>query len=321
MRKLLVLLSLLALSLVARTASAQQFVQSQTYTGTTVPGGQGSMFENSNVNDHLLTWTVTGTVSSCTVKIETASDNATWSTMSGTASQTCTSSGSYTFHGTSAAYVRFNISAFSATGTLQMNYYGYTYVTSYQSTDGYLFIPESACSGAVTGTAGSGNATDILAGSGGARVFRLSSTNAGASTDTFTCIFTVPSRLTSGKGVTITDLTFLVSDQTTQATSVTLPTLKTFTAPAAVDPETANSATFVTAGGTITQTPTSTQFAAYTAVAAGQFFTIKAALGTPVAVNTDLQVFQVVWVLAQSASAAMILETPGFFVHYSNIPL
>ena len=321
MRKLLALASLLVLSLLAHPAYAQQYVQSQTYTGTTVPGGQGAMIQNSNVSDHLLTWTATGTVSSCTVKLETSSDNVSWSTMSGSASQTCTSSGTYSFHGGAATYVRFNISAFSATGTLQMNYYGYTYVTSYQSTDGYLFIPETACGGAVTGTAGSGNATDIVATSGGARVFRLSSTNAGASVDTFTCIFTLPSRLTAGKGVTITDLTFLVSDQTTQATSVTLPTLKTFTAPAAVDPETANSATFVTAGGTITQTPTSAQFAAYTAVSAGQFFTIKAALGTPVAVNTDLQVFQVVWVLSQSASAAMVLETPGFFVHYSNVPL
>lgn len=188
-------------------------------------------------------------------------------------------------------------------------------------TDYYYWVPESACSGAVTGTGGSGNATDILAGSGGARVFRLSSTNAGASTDTFTCVFVLPSRLTTGKGTTINDITFLVSDQTTMATSVTLPTFKSFTAPAAVDPETANSATFVAAGGTITQAPTSTQFAAYTAVNAGQFYTIKASLGTPVVLNNDLQVFQFVIAIAQSASAAMVLETPGFYVHCTYIPL
>jgi hypothetical protein len=321
MKKLFVLLALFGFFAVVRTANAQQYVQSQIYTGTTVPGGQGPMVQNSNVSDHVLVWTVANTVSTCTVKLETSSDNVTWSTMSGTATQTCTTSGSYTFHGGAAVYVRFNVATFSATGTVQINYYGYTYVNSFQSTDGYLFIPESACSGAVTGTAGSGNATDILAGSGGARVFRLSSTNAGASVDTFTCIFTVPSRLTAGKGVTITDLVFLVSDQTTQATSVTTPTLKSFTAPLAVDPETANSATFVAAGGTITFTPTTAQFAAYTPVSAGQFFTIRAILGTPQVVNTDLQVFQAVFVLSQSASAAMVLETPGFFVHYNNVPL
>ncbi len=321
MRKLLVLLTLLASLTIAQRASAQQYVQSQTYTGTTVPGGQGPMVQNSNVTQHSLTWTVTGTVSSCTVVLQTSSDNITYSTMSGSAAKTCTSSGSYTFSGGAATYVRYNISAFSATGTLQMNYYGYTFVPSFQSTDGYLFVPETACSGAVTGTAGAGNATDIVVGSGGVRVFRLSSTAAGASVDTFTCVFTVPSRLTAGKGVTITDLVFLVSDQTTQATSVTTPTLKSFTAPLAVDPETANSATFVNAGGTITFAPTTAQFAAYTAVAAGQFFTIRAILGTPQVVNTDLQVFQAVFVLSQSASAAMVLETPGFFVHYTNVPL
>jgi hypothetical protein len=153
------------------------------------------------------------------------------------------------------------------------------------------------------------------------RVFRLSATAASASNNTFTCTFSVPGRLTTGRGVTITDITFLVSSQTTQPTSITLPTLKTATAPAAVDPETANSATFVTAGGTVTQAPSSAQFAAYSPVAAGQFFSVKASLGTPVLVNTDLQMFQFVIVFAQSASAISIQETPGFFVHYQNYPL
>lgn len=187
--------------------------------------------------------------------------------------------------------------------------------------DGYFWVSESACSGATTGTTGSGNATDILAGSGGLRVYRLSATAASSSANTFTCQFSPPSRLTTGKGITINDIVFLVSTQTTQPTTITLPTLKSFVAPVAVDPETANSATFVTAGGTVTQTPTSTQFAAYTAVAAGQFFTVKASLGTPIAANTDLQVFQFVIVFNQSASAISIQETPGFFVHYTNIPL
>jgi hypothetical protein len=186
--------------------------------------------------------------------------------------------------------------------------------------DWLFWVPETACGGGTSGTGGSGNATDILATSGGARVFRLSATNAGASNNTFTCVFNVPfSKLTAGHGVVINDITFLVSTQTTQPTSITLPTLKSFTPPAPIDPETANSATFVTAGGTITQAPTSTQFAAYSPVSAGQFFSVKASLGTPAAVNTDLQTFQFVIVFAQSASAASLQEVPGFYVHGSTI--
>lgn len=189
------------------------------------------------------------------------------------------------------------------------------------ASDETFWVPETACSGATSGTAGSGNATDILAGSGGVRVFRLSATNASSSANTFTCVFTVPTKLTSGKGFSITDITILVSTQTTQPTSVTLPTVKQFTVPAAVDPETANSATFTAYCGTITQAPTSAQFAAYTPVSAGQFFSIKATCGTPVFLNTDLQMVQYVIVFNQSASAASLQEVAGLVVHGVRVPL
>lgn len=306
--------------LVALPVHAQQFVYS-TAAPLSATGAGTAIAEFTGASVHTINWTTTGSPTGCTIQLET-STTATGAFSLVGAAQTCTSSGSYTLSGSTANFYRVNLTTLSGgtNPTVAYTYFGSPNSTT-TFTDGTFFVPETACSGATSGTAGSGNATDIVAGSGGARVFRLSATNAGASANTFTCIFQVPSRLTAGKGATITDITFLVSTQTTQPTSITLPTLKSFTAPQATDPETANSATFSTAGGTITQTPTSAQFAAYTAVSAGQFYTVKASLGTPILVNNDLQVFQFVIVFNQSASAASLQETPGFYVHYNTTPI
>jgi hypothetical protein len=92
-------------------------------------------------------------------------------------------------------------------------------------------------------------------------------------------------------------------------------------APAQGSTETANSATFVTAGGTITIVPTSAQFATFSPVTAGQFYTVDGVLGTPLAISADYTQVQLVIVFAQSASAISIQEFPGFFVHYNYYPL
>lgn len=317
MRKLLALASLLVLSLIARPAYAQQYVQSITLTSANnATLALGSMTQNSGVLSHVLTWTATagtGSISTCTVQLQTAPDNVVWTNVG--AAQTCTSSGSYTLTGTSAVYVRLNITSPSMTGnaTIQINYYGYT--NQIGSSDNSFFIPASGnCIGSTTGTAGAGNATVVL--SGGAVVYRVSATAASGSSNTFTCTFQVPSRTTAGKGVTITDVAMLVSTQTTQPTSLTLTTIKSFVPPAASSSQTANSATFVTSGGTISTVPTSTQFAALTAVAAGQFYTIDNVFGTPFTPAADYTTLQLVIVFVQSASAISIQEALGFNVHY-----
>lgn len=305
--------------LIASLVSGQQFIQ-QSPLPLTATQVSGPILENGGANIHTLIWTTTGSPTGCTIQLENSLTGASFSLAGST--QTCTSSGTYTLSGTTANFWHVNLATLSGgtNPTVSFTYLGYPPITG-NFTDGFFFVPETSCFGATTGTAGSGNATDILTGSGGVRVYRVSATAASSSANTFTCVFSVPGRLTTGKGITITDVTAVVSCQTTQPTTITLPTLKTFTAPAAVDPETANSATFVTAGGTITQTPTSAQFAAYTPVAAGQFFTVKASLGTPVLVNTDLQTFQFVIVFNQSASAISIQELAGLYVHYNNNPL
>lgn len=319
MKRFLILATVLALlaSIVPMSAVAQsQFRQSFVFT---TAGARGGVHESSVATTHTVQWTTTATMSACTWQLETSANGTSgWTIMSGTVVNACTSSGTVTYQGQPANYVRINVLSATAntTGKVALTYYGYSTVPTSTLTDAYFWVPESACAGATTGTVGSGNATDIVAGgSGGARVYRVSATNASGSANTFTCYFSLPSRLTAGKGFTITDIEFYVSTQTTQPTSITTPTLKASTAPGYADPETASSATFTTVGGTLTLAPTSAQFAAYSAVSAGQWYTLHVILGTPYIMNTDRTMLQFVIVFNQSASAASLQETPGFYVH------
>lgn len=92
-------------------------------------GGQGSMFQNSLVSTHTLSWTAvagTGAVSACTVQLEQATTLTGSYTALGTA-QTCTSSGTYTTPVASIAnYVRINVTALTTTQNAYVNitYFG-----------------------------------------------------------------------------------------------------------------------------------------------------------------------------------------------------
>lgn len=184
---------------------------------------------------------------------------------------------------------------------------------SYQNLSDYSwFVPPTSCVGATTGTPGTGNDTLIVDGS--VPALKISATSGGASVNTFTCTFEVNSRLTAGKGVTLTSLDFLYSPQSTTATSQTLSTMNSFTGPVAAASETASSATLVAAGGTVTQVPVVAS-ANLTAVSAGQYYTSRAVFGTPIAVNSARQTFVFTFVISQSASAAQIVTTPGFWVN------
>ena len=180
--------------------------------------------------------------------------------------------------------------------------------------DGYFTVSPLACVGATSGTAGAGNDTLIVDGS--VPALKISSTAAAGSTSTFTCQIAVPTRFTAGKGIVIQDITYLYSVQTTTATSMVASTLGSFTAPVAGTSEAASSATLVaTFGGAVTQTPV-VGSANLTAVSAGQYYSEKVAFGTPVQVS-NLQNLVFTFAIAQSASAAQIVTTPGLIVHYS----
>jgi len=185
-------------------------------------------------------------------------------------------------------------------------------------TDAAFFVPPSACNAATTGTAGTGNNTIIVDGS--VPALKASSTNAAGSHSVFTCMITVPTRLTTGKGATLTYIEYNYSVQTTTATSMVTPTLSYFLAPVAGTAETASSATLVAAGGTLTSLPV-TASANLTAVSAGQYYTQRVTPATAVAMNIDHQVLVFTFELDQSASAAQIVTTPGLFVHFTDVPL
>src|SRR5438105_9118296 len=131
-RAVLLLATLLLLTcemVFGQSAFQQSYVASSTAGCTTTAGtstsstiapcgGQGLMFENSTVSSHTLSWT--GTASTCTVELETSANGTTWVIMSGSAVQTCTTAGNYTFvvspAGSLPVYVRFNVLSLTTTG-------------------------------------------------------------------------------------------------------------------------------------------------------------------------------------------------------------
>jgi len=180
--------------------------------------------------------------------------------------------------------------------------------------DGYALVPPAACVANVSsGTAATGNNTFIVDGSVPALEGK---TTAAAATLQFVCNIDLPTRLTSGKGIVINDLTFLYSQQGTNTTlSMSTPTLNSFTAPVAGTSETASSATLVAAGGTLAPVPVVAS-ANLTAVSAGQYYSEKIGLGTPVSF-ANLQNLVLNQAFANSGSVAMLITTPGVIVHYS----
>lgn len=105
-------------------ANAQQGLQGYVVTGT---GAQARIvLTGSAIVFHQLTWNVTGTVSSCTVALDTSADGVSWSAGNAIAGQTCTSNGQSALS-TSAVFnfVRVNTTAFSGTGSVVVTWAGY----------------------------------------------------------------------------------------------------------------------------------------------------------------------------------------------------
>lgn len=315
MKKFLLAFALL-LGFAAVPCFAQQpaFVQATgTFTGTTVPGAQGYMLQNSTVTQHTLTWTAASTVSSCTVVLQTSPDNVTWSTMAGTASQTCTSSGTYTASGTGAVYVRFNISAFSATGTVSFTYYGYTSSPTIQTTDNFVVNP---CNGLASGnTTGTNGQTSI--GASNYPVWQVSTSATGTNTHTYNCLLVIPARTTSGKGIVVSGATFYYGVQTAAPASQTLPTCGTVTMPVAGASETPSTVTPVAAGGTITATP-AVASANLGTTTAGAFYSSAISFSTPVAATSSIQELVCTFPFVGSVTTAFTTNSPGITWSYSN---
>jgi len=84
------------------------------------------LIERSTILFHQLSWTVSGTVSTCTVAIDSSPDGTTWTPGGIIAGQTCTTNGSSAVTSASAVWIRVNMTAISGAGaTAVVVYKGY----------------------------------------------------------------------------------------------------------------------------------------------------------------------------------------------------
>jgi hypothetical protein len=172
------------------------------------------------------------------------------------------------------------------------------------------YVPPTQCTFAPTTL----TTTNTYIQVGASAAFVLNGTsNAAAGTNTLTCNILPPTNNAAFRGAVLADITLFVGSQTTAPTSLGTSTLGSITFPAAATTEVASTVTPVAVGGTVTTTsPTLIT----TVTTAGSFLTIKHTYGTPLVLNTDLQVLQYTMPFLQSAAAAMTLNTPGLLVHY-----
>jgi len=97
---------------------------SRTFVTTSVAADTG-ISENSSIGWHQIGWTVTGSPASCTVKLQTSPDNTTWTDL---ITGTCTTNGQSAISAqTLAAYVRIDVTALSASSSVQVQYLGWAY--------------------------------------------------------------------------------------------------------------------------------------------------------------------------------------------------
>lgn len=326
MKKLFVVLALFLGLGFAVPSHAQQFTQSITLTvANTSTIALGAMYQGGNVVQHVVTWIATsgtGSVSTCTVQLQTSSTGASFSNV-GTA-QTCTSSGSYAYTGAGANYVQLNITspAMTGTATVQINYYGYT--NQIGTGDNFYVVPLGACAwGSSGGTVTPSTSQGLLAvGASLTNVLQIATTT-GTETATLSCDIAPPSRLTTGKGITITSAIVEYGNSTGNLASMNLPTLSTITMPAPSTSETPSTVTPVGVGGTITTTP-AVASANLTAVTAGAFYSEAVSVGTPLVYNSSLTT-PTKLILSQGfvgpSSASLTLYAGGVVVYYITNPL
>jgi hypothetical protein len=135
--KRIFLASLLAAILVcyAKFSDAQtiQYVYSAvTHNSTTVSTSCGDFLSSCNIigtgaQFHQLSWNVTGTLSACSVRVDSSADGITWNTGDIIAAQTCTSNGNITSTALTVNFVRVNITSITpvSTASLTTNLTGY----------------------------------------------------------------------------------------------------------------------------------------------------------------------------------------------------
>lgn len=130
---------------------------------TSVTPGTSIRLINTGIGFHKLTWNVSGTVTTCTVALDSSVDGVTWTPGGVIGGQLCTTNGASTIVNVVSNYVRMNMTAFSGTGSVSVTWNGYVNnppvggVTSLTG-DGTI-ITNVGSTGAVTLTTGTKTGT------------------------------------------------------------------------------------------------------------------------------------------------------------------
>lgn len=194
--------------------------------------------------------------------------------------------------------------------------------------DNYFWLPMNStlgCSAYLTTGAFAANpansgalvAPSIARAAANNTVFQVTTTGA-ASALTLDCNIAIPSKTSTGKGVLVTGINVFYGVQTSNLTSITLPTLSTVTYSATAGGAAAG--TVAAAGGTITTTP-AIGSAQLTTTTTGLCYQQAVNLTTPIQLNTSNQNLIMEEVFNQTATSAAVYQICGVQVVYQNLPL
>lgn len=155
---------------------AQTVLATMSYLGlNSVAAQAGINLTSSPVNIHKILFRPVGTVTTCTVAVDTSADGVTWNAGGAIAGTACTANGEATSASpTEANFVRINITAFSGTGSVNIVYSGLSTIAG-----GSVSITGTVTTagGAAAGSAPSGNPV-LVAGQDNAPTVRVVRTNA-----------------------------------------------------------------------------------------------------------------------------------------------
>ena len=305
--------------------------QSGPLTSSTVLQGSGGAQQTPGLSEagyqagsHTMVIVPAGTVSTCTAQLETSSNGSSWSLMSGSVAQTCTSTIQYTFTGVVANFVRINVTALSGSGSITATLVSqpFTPVANGATTSQTYWVPLEACgftltTGALAAASTTGQNPGIVNIAANNHVLQVS-TSAAASAATLDCDITPEFSSASGKGIIISDVAIFYGYQGAAALStITDATFKTVTYSAAGG---AAAGTVSGAlGGSITLTAGTSHSTPGAVTTTGQCYSEDAAFGTPIVVNSNLARVTMEEVFNHTTASAATYQLCGVQVRYQII--
>lgn len=273
---------------------------------------------------HFLTFVASGTVSTCTVQLETSANGTSFSLMSTSAAQTCTSTGSIVVTSQIANFVRINVTALSGTGSVTFTLVSTPnspVATLTQSGSMVYWVPLQACGFTLTtGALAAASTTSQLPGelfiAANNSVLQVS-TSAAASAATLDCDITPPYSTSTNKGVTITDVAVFYGYQGAAALStIAGPTFANVTYSAATG---AAAGTVSGAlGGSLTNNAGTSHAGPGAVTTTGQCYSEDTSFGTPIVVSGNLSRTTMEYVFNHATASAATYQLCGVLVRYTT---